>query len=106
MLCGKAANIIFIVFGMAGTRTHNLPLSRGTFGFARPVLELTIYRGEHANHYTTNAVLYNWYLFAAKHTALRSKSKNCLDRNQDNVSKGVHVYHTGARGTDLPPPFF
>jgi hypothetical protein len=41
VLSGEATNINFIVFGLT-----------------RPVLEPTIYRtrGEHANHYTTDAV--------------------------------------------------
>ena len=41
MLSGEATNTNFIVFGLT-----------------RPGLELTIYRtwGEHANHYTTDAV--------------------------------------------------
>jgi hypothetical protein len=58
-------------------------------------------RGEHANHYTTDAVknpqkflflvtaaiLNGGCCFSTKHTALRRKSKDWLARNQDNVSE-------------------
>jgi hypothetical protein len=51
-----------------------------------------IYRtkDEHANHYTTDADLsyeIGICYFYAKHTALKSKSKDLLARNQNNVSE-------------------
>jgi hypothetical protein len=48
MLSGEATNTNFIVFGLT-----------------RPMIEPKIYRirGEHANHYTTDAVINFWYIF-------------------------------------------
>ena len=65
------------------------------FGLIRPGLEPTIYhtRGEHANHYAIDAVSSPFgEKFTSSYqcrtlTALRSKSKNWLARNQDNVSE-------------------
>ena len=47
-VCGEETQS-FLVFGLTGARTHDLPHSR---------LEHTIYRtqGEHAYHYATDAV--------------------------------------------------
>jgi hypothetical protein len=51
------------------------------FGLTQSGLEHTIYctQGEHANHYTIDALV--------RIQALRSKSKDWLAQNQDNMSE-------------------
>jgi predicted LPLAT superfamily acyltransferase len=50
-------------------------------------------RGEHANDYTTDELVFVAY--NAKHAELRRKSKDWLPRNQDNVSEWSDMYIHG-----------
>jgi hypothetical protein len=86
--------------GLVQSGPHNHPTNTNfiVFCLTRPRLVPTIYRtrGEHANHYATDAVPYfylifinffNQIFFIDQNAALRRNSRDWLVRNQNNVSE-------------------
>jgi hypothetical protein len=84
--------IIIILFRNCIFKHQNLPLSNQVGDVMVSVFAYSVvYRGLKPWSGQTKDYTIGMYCFSAKHAALRSKTKDWLARNQNNVSKKVEI---------------